>query len=328
VSQKPSYPGGAEFAFTVLDDTDDATLANCAPVYELLRDAGLRTTKTVWTLDVPPERRGIYWAGETLRSPDYLAWVRELHRDGFEIAFHNAAMASSVREDTVMALDMLETELGRPVRLHCNHGQNRENLYWGKEKYGSLPGRAMLRFAGMFRPFAQYEGNNPGSEYFWADVADQRLSYMRRLAFRHLDGQGIPPGRPYREPGKLNHVVFFNTADAANVVQFNKLVTKKSIDQLRRRNGWAIVSTHFGKGFCRAGKLDRDFRNAIEYLSSLPGWYVPVSEMLDHLSSELGCDHLSPTERMWMECAHMFDRVVKDQWIGRKTSRDQRRSVG
>ncbi len=44
----PPYPGNREFAFSVIDDTDDARLENIVPLYDLLTELGLRTTKTVW----------------------------------------------------------------------------------------------------------------------------------------------------------------------------------------------------------------------------------------------------------------------------------------
>ena len=40
------FPNGKRFAFTILDDTDVATLANVRPIYRLLEEVGMRTTKT------------------------------------------------------------------------------------------------------------------------------------------------------------------------------------------------------------------------------------------------------------------------------------------
>src|SRR5215472_3083500 len=74
---KLSYPGGARFAFTILDDTDDATEANVAPVYALLQDLGLRTTKTVWPVACE-EGSPLFHAGHTLDDPGYRAFVERL----------------------------------------------------------------------------------------------------------------------------------------------------------------------------------------------------------------------------------------------------------
>ena len=70
-------PPGKRFAFSVLDDTDDSTLENVQPVYAMLRDYGLRTTKTVWPMDCPEGSRN-YFAAETLQDKKYLRFVHEL----------------------------------------------------------------------------------------------------------------------------------------------------------------------------------------------------------------------------------------------------------
>lgn len=303
------YPSGAEFAFTILDDTDDTTVANGRPVYDLLRESGLRTTKTVWAFSTPHENRGPYFAGETLSSPEYLKWVHELSNDGFEIAFHNATMGSSIRQETIRALDLIEREFGQAVRLHCNHGQNRENLYWGIERYSSCILKECFHILGKFSSYPIFEGNKPESPYYWADIAAERLSYIRLFAFRHLNGMQIPPARPFQDAAKQLNPLFFNTSDAPNIKCFNKLVNRASIDKLRKDKGWAIISTHLGKGFYRNNKLNPEFEKSIEYLRSLPGWYVPASQLLDFIKAEKGVGTLSTVERSHMEYAHIVDRI-------------------
>ena len=303
------YPSGAEFAFTILDDTDDTTVTNGRPVYDLLRDHGMRTTKTVWAFDTAPENRGPFFAGETLSSPGYLKWVRELAASGFEIAFHNATMGSSLRQDTIRALALIESQVGQSVSLHCNHGQNRENLHWGTNRYGSYLLRKSLSVLAKLRSYPVFEGNNPESPYYWSDIADERLSYIRAFAFRRLNGMNIPPGRPFRDPVKPQVPLFFNTADAPDVIAFNKLVNPAAIDKLRKQRGWVVVSTHLGKGFCWDNRLNPEFERSIKYLASLPGWFVPVSQLLDFIKIELGVVELSPIARSRMECAHVVDRV-------------------
>jgi len=309
MKNKLIYPSNKQFAFTILDDTDDTTEENGRPVYDFLYDLGLRTTKTVWTFDTPQENRGPYFAGETLSSPKYLEWVHELVANDFEIAFHNATMGSSLRHDTIKALDLIKNEFRQGVRLHCNHGQNRENLHWGTDRYNSYIIRKALAFMTKFRFYPEFEGNDPESPYYWSDVADERLSYMRAFTFRRLNGIGIPPGRPYADPSKQKKTMFFNTTDAPDVLAFNKLVNPSSISKLRAQNGWAIISTHLGKGFYRNNKIDPEFKNNMEYLASLPGWFVPTSQLLDFLKIELGGSEVSTTERFWMEYTHVIDRV-------------------
>src|SRR6185369_261507 len=140
-------PQGARFAFSVLDDTDDSTLDNVGPLYALLRDLGFRTTKTVWPLDCPEGSRN-FFAAETLQNKSYLGFVHELADAGFEIASHGATMESSRRERTLEGLELIRSEFGCYPRLFCNHGQNRENLYWGSRRFRSAPLRALTRLIG------------------------------------------------------------------------------------------------------------------------------------------------------------------------------------
>lgn len=303
------YPSGAEFAFTILDDTDDTTVENGRPVYDLLSSLGIRTTKTVWAFDAPPENRGPYFAAETLSSPDYFRWVSKLAHEGFEIAFHNATMGSSVREDTIRALDLIEEGFNQPIRLHCNHGQNRENLYWGVERYNSFLLKQLINLFSKIRPYPVFEGDKVGSPYYWADVAAERLSYIRAFAFRQLNCMSIPPGKLFRDAEKQPAPLFFNTADAADINAFNKLVNPATIDRLRGQKGWAIVSTHLGKGFYWEGELNPKFRRTMEYMTSLPGWFVPAGSILDFIKAEVGVSNLSCFQRSQMECSHVIDRI-------------------
>lgn len=305
-----TWPDNRQFAFTILDDTDDTTVDNGKPVYDFLYNLGMRTTKTVWALDTPEDERGIFFEAETLAQPHYEQWVHELARAGFEIAFHNARMNSSPRDDTIRALNHIEQTFHQKVRLHCNHGYNRENLHWGNQRYKSAPVRLFLNALQRFRPAAPFEGDNPDSPWYWADIADQRIDYIRAFAFNKVNGLDIPPGRPFIDPLKQERCIFFNTADAPNVYAFNRLITTSQIDRLQRNGGWCILSTHLGKGFYRDGKLDPTFRDTMKNIADRDGWFVPVSQLLDHLVARLGKQPPTPLERLHMETSHLIDRVI------------------
>ena len=88
------FPENKKFAFSIFDDTDNSTVKNIGPVYRLLRDLGFRTTKSVWPLAGAP---GARFGGASLQDRGYLAFVHELHRDGFEIGLHNVRSGSAER---------------------------------------------------------------------------------------------------------------------------------------------------------------------------------------------------------------------------------------
>ena len=103
------FPGGKRFCFSILDDTDDATVENVKPVYDYLYECGLRTTKTVWPMDCPEGSR-VFFAAETLQDKPYCDFVHELVSRGFELALHGATMESSTRERTMRGLGFLQRE--------------------------------------------------------------------------------------------------------------------------------------------------------------------------------------------------------------------------
>jgi len=77
------WPEGKHFAFTIIDDTDNSFVGNIAPIYQLLGNCGIYTTKTVW---VYPSRDA--FTGHSLADAEYLNFIRGLSADGFEIALH------------------------------------------------------------------------------------------------------------------------------------------------------------------------------------------------------------------------------------------------
>jgi hypothetical protein len=280
------FPEDKRFAFTILDDTDDSTLENVKPVYDALKANGLRTTKTVWPVDCPEGSR-IYFAADTLARQPYLKFVRELQADGFEIAFHGATMESSRRERTVRALEVFKQEFGAYPTLFCNHGQNRDNLYWGHNRFRTAWLRGLVRLL-RGRSATRYLGEDEASEFFWGDLCREHIRYVRNWTFPRLDMLKANPDMPYRHPGTPYVSMWFSTADAPDAEAFVRLLTPEGLDRLERAGGLCIISTHLGKGFARGGGLDPRVRRVLEDLGRRPGWYVPVSRLLDYLVETQG----------------------------------------
>ena len=123
------WPEGKRFAFTVFDDTDDATLENVRPVYSFLADGGFRTTKSVWVVAGDPNR-GKH-AAQTCDDPDYLQWVLDLQGKGFEIGLHNCTWHGLPRNDIRGALERFAALLGHDPATAANHTGVEESIYWG-----------------------------------------------------------------------------------------------------------------------------------------------------------------------------------------------------
>jgi hypothetical protein len=307
-------PAGARFAFSVLDDTDDSTLDNVGPLYTLLRDLGLRTTKTVWPLDCPEGSRN-FFAAETLQDKAYLGFVHELADAGFEVASHGATMESSRRERSLEGLELIRSEFGSYPRLFCNHGQNRENLYWGTRRFRSAPLRLLSRAIGR-KDGVVYEGDQEGSPFFWGDVCRDVIRYVRNFTFDRLNMLEADPAMPYHLASTPYVRYWFSTADAPDCRAFNRLLTHESIDRLEADGGVCLVSTHFGKGSVKDGRVNPETESLLRYLADKRGWFVPVSDVLDRLLAAGRGRTLTRGEAMRLELRFLAERIKRRRGPG------------
>lgn len=303
------FPGNKKFAFTILDDTDDATLENVKPVYDCLKAAGFRTTKTVWPMDCPEGSR-LFFAADTLQRKEYLSFVHQLAKDGFEIAFHGATMESSRRARTVEALEFFKEEFGVYPTLFCSHGYNRDNLYWGHSRFQTWMFRNLMGVL-LKESRRYYAGAMAESEYFWGDISKAHIRYVRNFTFSSLNMLEVNPEMPYRlsETPYVNY--WFSTADAADASAFIKLLTDARLDALERAGGVCILSTHLGKGFAKDGVVNPRVTRIIQRLGQRPGWYIPTSELLDYLVSTQGKGQTLGTWQMLnLEVRYVFAKFV------------------
>jgi hypothetical protein len=275
-----TYPDGREFAFSILDDTDDSTVANSKPIYDLLFEVGLRTTKTVWPLDCPEGSKN-YFAGSTLADPEYRAFAHKLRERGFELTWHGATMESSPRERTHRGLEVFRQEFGHYPTLHCNHGENRENIYWGRKRYRNPLLRLVHRSA-RAGTGPDFSGEDEASPYFWGDLCREHFRFVRGFNWHQVNTLRCDPDLVYRLSWTPYVNCWFSTSHAPDVREFNRLVTRRSVDRLRAERGVCILSTHLGKGFVRDGRVDPAVEDTLRYLATLPGWFVPVSMILEH----------------------------------------------
>jgi len=304
------FPNGARFAFTIMDDTDVATVDNVQPIYRLFEELGMRTTKTVW---MRAYRGGwsAFRMSETMEDPRYRDFVIDLHARGFEIAFHCASMESSERSTTSEALRQFTETFGAPPKVHANHSFNRENLYWGADRLDNSLLRALYRrTCGV--PHGHYQGHMEGSPYYWGDLARSAITYVRNLTFDELNIARLNPSMPYRDPRRPLANWWFSAADAEGGKQFNALLHPDNQNRLEAEGGFCIVATHLGKGYCRGGRLDPTTQALLEQLASRQGWFPTVGELLDWLRSNSGEDQLPPDEWRHMQRRWMTDLAARN----------------
>lgn len=304
------FPEGKRFAFTIIDDTDVATVENIAPVYRLLEDLGMRTTKTVWPLSCP-EGSPNFDTSQTLEDAPYRDFVLDLKRRGFEIASHGATMESSTRDRTLRGLEVMRATFGDYPAVHANHAGNRENLYWGAARIDHPLARAVYRM--LIPDPDMYQGHVEGSPYWWGDVARTRIQYVRNLTYDTLDVASVNPTMPYRDASRPAVNWWFSAADANTCTDFNRLLQPRAQERLERRGAVAIIATHFGKGFAKNGVVNRETARRLQTMNRRAGWFVPVGTLLDYLRERGEGGDLPAAEWRWMQwrwLAHLLKRGV------------------
>ncbi len=277
-----SWPNGRRFAFSIFDDCDWASIERVKPVYDLLINLRMRATKSVWVNESSePGLNG----GATCNDREYLNWVLELQRQGFEIGLHNVAPGTSTRSQVREGLTRFRQLFGDAMIAHANHVGCREGIYWGDAR---LSGWRRELYKMLTRDSrGDHRGHIEGDPLFWGDLCRNHVQYVRNFVFPTLNTLAMCPAMPYHDSRRPWVNFWFAGTDGGNRRVFLENFTFEKIDQLEREGGLCIAYVHFGGGFVRpgTGEVDPDFRARMEYVASKPGWFPPVSEVLDFLRS-------------------------------------------
>lgn len=302
------FPDNKKFAFTVFDDTDGSTVENVQPVYRFLAELGMRTTKSVWVL---PNVAGARIVGATLAESDYCQFVTELQRDGFEIGLHNVRNFDATRELVQLGFERFQELMGCLPRTHCNHDTNRENLYWGAARLESRALRKVYEVATRFRYRSFYQGHAEVSPFFWGDICQRHISYVRNFVFDEINLDRVNPTLPYHDPNKPYVNFWFSSTEGGTVDSFCRNLSEANQDRLEAEGGVCIVYTHFAAGFCRRGELDAKFVGLMRRLAKKDGWFVPVAQLLDHLRVIRATAAIPPSERALLERRWLWSKLHK-----------------
>ena len=310
MSASPIWPEGKRFAFTVVDDTDLSTVDNVAPVYRLLKECGMRTTKTVW---VYPSRDR--FTGGCLQDPDYLSFVKQLQTDGFEIGMHGVGGGAFSREEIIEGLELFKEYLGDYPSMHINHSFNPDNLYWGYKRF-AFPVRQIVN---MLSRRDVFYGDEVDSPHYWGDHAKKHIKYSRNHVVNGINTLAFDPRMPYRVRSKsAASNGWFSSSDGHTLEEFVHLLSGGNVDYLERSGGCCILYTHFACDFVKDGAVDPAFESAIRNLASRNGWFVPASEVLDHLASfNPDQSPISYAYQLGLDLKWLMDRVLKKIRFGK-----------
>lgn len=285
------FPGGRRFAFSVFDDADNGTVENLSPIYEMLNECRVLTTRSVWVY--PPRGR---FVGESLLDDAYLSFILNLQSLGFEIALHGVGDGVFTSKEIAEGLEIFRQKIGDYPRTHANHSANPSNLYWKHERF-VFPINALYFMAtGALQPrnrMASHSfGNQPDSTHFWGGLAKHHIMYIRNLVFNNINTLACDPRMPYKIERKAKYSnLWFSSSDGHTVEEMTDLLAPENLDRLEEQGGASIVYTHFASGFVGPdGRVVRQFRKAIENLANRHGWFVPVGTLLDHLRASHAAD--------------------------------------
>lgn len=302
------WPEGHRFAFTVFDDTDCSTLDNVPQVYACLRNLGFRTTKSVWPLggQRPPDIVG----GETCAHPEYAAWVQQLQQQQFEIALHNATFHSSTRVESQLAFTRFRELFGHYPRSMANHTTCREGMYWGPHRVTGLQ-RVAYNVLTRFRQCGRFHGHDPEDPHFWGDLCREHVDYVRNFTFAESNTFEACPVMPYFDSDRPWVNAWFAGSEGGDCPTYVKTLDERGLERLEESGGACIMYTHFGKGFYEHRTLNHQFVEVMERLARRPGWFVPVSELLDYIAQARGGVHvLTHRERTWLERRWLRHKII------------------
>ncbi|MER8864382.1 hypothetical protein NKI19_11790 [Mesorhizobium sp. M0751] len=281
--------------FTVFDDTDLAVPGNFEKVYDCLRDYGLLTTKSVWPIRGSQNSK---MGGATCEDPAYLAYIRELRRDGFEIGFHGATYHSSERTNIAHGLEYFRELFGGYPRTMANHASSAENIYWGDARLSGIRRQAYK----LLLKRQSFYGHCEESPYFWGDLCRDRIDYVRNFITGDINTMRTYPLMPYYDPERPFVKQWFSSSEGPNVDSFIRTISEANQDRLEAEGGACIMYTHFAAGFQDTdGNLNWRFRELIRRLASKNGWFVPVATFLDYVRQQRGENVIDSRERARME---------------------------
>lgn len=273
------FPDNKKFSFTIIDDTDESVLENIKPVYDILYENNLRTTKTIWVY--PPNDTNSH--GDCLARPEYLDFVKDLHSKGFEIALHNVGGGDFKRKEIICGLQEFRKRLGFYPRIQVNHSFNKDNIYSGSKRFG-FPFNHLMRY--LYSEYDNFSGDEPDSDYFWGDYHKRYIAFCRNYEVDDINTYNVLPHMPFRDKRYdkySNH--WFGSTFAPNPVMLRKVLTKSNIDRLEKEGGVCILFTHLGYYENRLFHT-AEFARMIEYIGKKNGWFVPVSTVLEFLKKQ------------------------------------------
>jgi hypothetical protein len=301
---KIEWPDEKQFAFTIFDDPDLDTVENVSAIYPFLRDLGFRTTKAVW----PVRGRSIpKIGGATCEDEQYLKRILNLKEQGFEIALHNVAYHTSTREETRHGLDVFSRLFGQYPHSMANHSGCNESIYWGNSRLSGFQ-KFLYNSLHLSRRNV-HQGHIETSPLFWGDLCRQKVKYVRNFHYGDINTLKACPLMPYHDSARPYVNYWFAASEGPRIQSFNRMMSEENQEKLASEGGACIIYTHLANGFLEKGRINNRFRELMERMSRLNGWFVPVHTLLDFILQVRGDHVITPAERNDLERRWLWHKV-------------------
>jgi len=293
-----TWPDGKKFAFTVFDDPDFQTRPRGEPVYDLLDDLGIFTTKGIFpgAASTPAASRNV-----TTLDPDFLDWLNRLQQRGFELGWHGASPGPSDRAATLEGFNIYRHHFGDWPRTLANHYECTEAIYWGVDRLSHPLYRFLYNAMTRWRNSNAFHGHAAGHPQFWGDLCRDRVRYVRNLVFQDINTLAACPFMPYHDPDRPFVNLWYSSTNGHNYETYTAALSEANQDRLEEEGGACIMYTHFAYGFVQDGRLQPRFRELMERLARKGGWYVPVEKLLGHIAEQRGPLTITPDQRNALE---------------------------
>ena len=278
MTQKKRYQEDNRFKFTIIDDTDGAFFENIKPIYDFLYEKRIFTTKTVWVY--PP--RDEHSEGDCLQNPEYLKFIQDIKKKGYEIGLHNTGSGDYTREEILDGLEEFKRLLGEYPKIQINHSYNKDSIYGGYKRF-NWPFGALIKM--IYPPYAGvYEGDTPSSDYYWGDVHKRIIRFNRNHTTDLINTVRFDKYMPYTDPQRSEcSNYWFSATFVPTPSIFNRIIDTHAIDTLESEKGICIAFCHLGF-FMKDGRIDKGFRDAVHYMASKKSCVsMPVSLLLDEI---------------------------------------------
>jgi hypothetical protein len=88
------------------------------------------------------------------------------------------------------------------------------------------------------------------------------------------------------------------------------MISERNQDRLKNEGGACIMYAHLAKGFVLNGKINHRFKELLQRMSRMNGWFVPVHVLLDFILRVKGNQIITRAERATLERRWLWHKIA------------------